>query len=129
MRIRTAIMMLAAMAAGSATALSDQTASMRLTMTVAPKLSECGLLLEMYDEDGYLQERSGPTCPPARLAVRAPNGQRVGIEVPAISLRAPATIQVYFKGTPPRKARPEASVQWRRLRRSSSHSRGTCRRA
>ena len=63
MKTRIVMILLAALTLGSATVLSDQTISLRLTMTVAPKPPECRLVVELFDEEGYLLERSEPACP------------------------------------------------------------------
>ncbi|MFH1220027.1 MAG: T9SS type A sorting domain-containing protein [Candidatus Eisenbacteria bacterium] len=81
-------------------ALTGQAASVRITMTVLPQFSDLHrFVVELYDEEGRLVDRSEPALPPSRIVVHSADGRRMGIDLPAVALAAPTTIRIYLKGT------------------------------
>lgn len=101
MKIRVLILILvSAVLAGTHDVLPQHSASVAITMTVAPRY---GLVVELYDEDGNVVARSDTAFPPAEVTVRSPEGRGAGIYIPQISLASPVTIKIFIEATPPKR--------------------------
>lgn len=98
MKIRVLILLLvSAVLVATGEVLPDHSASVAITMTVAPAY---GLVVELYDEAGGLVAKSDPAFPPAEVMVTSPEGRRAGIYVPSVRLASPLTVQIFIGATP-----------------------------
>jgi hypothetical protein len=105
--IRVAVLILAsAVLLSSQDALTGQAASVAITMTVDPMYS---FTVELYNEMGQMVARSSPTVPPAKVTVESPEGQRVGLSLPAGSLEAATIVRAYIKAAPAQREAVQAA--------------------
>jgi hypothetical protein len=92
------MLLLSALLMGAHDVWPQHSASVAITMTVAPLY---GVVLELYDRDGSLVARSDPAIPPATVTVHSPDGNRAGIRLPGVRLAAQDTIRAFIEGTEP----------------------------
>jgi hypothetical protein len=75
---------------------ASSNAAVTLTVKVIPFH---GIVVELYDENGRLIERTDPAMPPLDVVMTTPEDLEVGLYIPETTLMGPTTIGIHLGGT------------------------------